>query len=128
VFAFNLRLSSELFDTRVLFGTEYATQSEMGEQGDKTALPPWLRLPDSVARSGDPVEANPFGPGDPRHQVWADAARVADERICQIRSQAFQSLTPDTAETWLADLAAKQFDVWVLANPTVDPAVALTLM
>jgi hypothetical protein len=71
-----------------------------------------FRLPDNLADVGDPESGNPFSNDNPRHQVWADATRAAEEEICQINAEASGALTPENVYTWQSELIAKKFDVW----------------
>ena len=44
--------------------------------------------PDGFARTGDPVEGNPFSDKDRRHTVSADATREAEEEVGRINERA----------------------------------------
>jgi hypothetical protein len=71
-----------------------------------------FRLPESFAESGDPVEANPFPPEHPAHQVWMDATRKAEMELSCINTDAPALLTPATAHEWMVMLVVAKFDVW----------------
>jgi hypothetical protein len=71
-----------------------------------------FRLPESFAESGDPVEANPFPPEHPAHQVWMDATRKAEMELSCINTDAPALLTPATAHEWMLMLVVAKFDVW----------------
>lgn len=75
-------------------------------------LPEWLRLPHSLAESGDPIEGNPYPKEHPAYQVWIDATRRAEGEVCRIDAEASSSLTPANADNWLPALAVSKFDVW----------------
>lgn len=69
------------------------------------------RLPEAFASVPDPCGANPFSEGNPRHAVWRDATRVAEEEICR----AGAALSGATLETLLdlhVSLPIAQFDAW----------------
>ena len=71
-------------------------------------LPEGLRLPESLAESGDPVEGNPYPIEHPAHQVWMDATRQAETEVSRINSEASSSLTPATADDVDADAGRRQ--------------------
>jgi hypothetical protein len=71
-----------------------------------------FRLPESLAESGDPVEANPYPVEHPAHQVWIDATRQAEMEVSRINADASSLLTPATAEEWMPTLVVAKFDVW----------------
>jgi excisionase family DNA binding protein len=75
-------------------------------------LPDWLRLPDGFADSGDPVDGNPFPRDDPRHQVWQDATRRAEEEWARVNAESESSLTLENALEWGPTFFAARFDVW----------------
>lgn len=43
-----------------------------------------FRLPHGYASSGDPIEKNPFPLDEPRHRVWRDATRTAEQEEARI--------------------------------------------
>ena len=71
-----------------------------------------LRLPESFAGSGDPIEGNPYPTEHPAHQVWMDATRKAEMEVSRINSDASSLLTPATADAWMPTLVVAKFDVW----------------
>ncbi len=75
-------------------------------------LPEGLRLPESLAQSGDPVEGNPYPTEHPAHQVWIDATRQAEMEVSRINSDASSLLTPATADEWMPTQVVAKFDVW----------------
>ncbi len=48
--------------------------------------PQLLRLPEGLAETGDPEPENPFKAGDPRHEVWAEKTREAEEAVARARA------------------------------------------
>jgi hypothetical protein len=83
-----------------------------GAMDDDHGVPPALRLPETFAKSGDPVDANPYPTEHPKYQVWKDATRQAEDELCRINSEASSSLTPDNADDWAQTLTIAKFDVW----------------
>ena|SRR5438132_5996603 len=73
-----------------------------------------LRLPGGLESSGDPIEVNPFPSGDPRHKVWDDATRKAEEQWCRLSSQS--EITPfggpDVLIHFVCKHFADKFDIW----------------
>jgi hypothetical protein len=57
-----------------------------------TLRPESFRLPEGFASGGDPVKGNPFHPDDPRHRVWRDATRVAEQEVARINVDFFACL------------------------------------
>ncbi len=51
-----------------------------------------FRLPHGYASSGDPIEKNPFPLDDPRHRVWRDATRTAEQEEARINVDFFACL------------------------------------
>jgi hypothetical protein len=76
-----------------------------------------LRLPDSFASLGDPVEGDPFPDDHPLHQVWISATRKAEEEVCHITSSALLNLTPGTAQDWTRIIAT--FGAWAERGASV---------
>jgi hypothetical protein len=93
----------------------------------------WFRLPEAFKSSGDPVEGNPFPEGTAKHDLWADATRVAEEQFSRLieaflKNSTFQEKPPDGLAfdqylTWLRGqltlheegiihLTAGKFDIW----------------
>ena len=75
-------------------------------------LPDWLRIPDSFALSGDPVDGNPFPEGEDRHRVWRDATRRAEEQWALVNAAAIAELSPDNVLAWFPITLATRFQVW----------------
>lgn len=73
------------------------------------------RLPEGFDSARDPVEGNPFPPDDPRHSVWSDATRAAEEELRPIMSRI-------AAEPWVfandddGTLAIVTLKFWVWAK------------
>ena len=81
--------------------------------------PPDIRLPESVIATGDPLDSNPFRPGDPRHYVWNELTRDAEEVVCQIRAQIVERpksfdelLNLPHPHDWLLNRRVAEFDAW----------------
>ena len=51
-----------------------------------------FRLPHGYASSGDPIEKNPFPLDEPRHRVWRDATRTAEQEEARINVDFFACL------------------------------------
>jgi hypothetical protein len=81
----------------------------MDEEGKQ---PEGLRLPATIAESGDPGTTNPYPTEHPAHQVWVDATRKAEMEVSHINSEASSLLTPATADEWMPTLVIAKFDVW----------------
>jgi hypothetical protein len=79
---------------------------------DNQDLSSRLRLPESFAGSGDPIEGNPYPAEHPASQVWMDATRKAEMEVSRINSEAPSSLTPATADAWMPALVIAKFDTW----------------
>jgi len=73
-----------------------------------------LTLPEGLRHSGDPVEGNPFPDGDPRHKVWDDATREAEEQWCRLNSEPeiTQADRSDVLIDSVCQRFAGRFDVW----------------
>jgi hypothetical protein len=71
-----------------------------------------LRLPESLAESGDPIEGNPYPIEHRAHQVWMDATRQAEMEMSRINSDASALLIPATADEWMPQQVIAKFDVW----------------
>ncbi len=56
-------------------------------EGAMSDSPRTFQLPESFIGTGDPQDSNPFPPSDPRHNVWTEATRVAEEEVCRIGVQ-----------------------------------------
>lgn len=79
------------------------------------AIPPeMLRLPDGYGSTGDPVESNPFNASDPRHAVWNDATRAAEEQVSRLDAHLLQEVPTTIAELnqWRVELFVGRFDAW----------------
>ena len=80
--------------------------------------PKSFRLPESVIGTGDPQGSNPFPPSDPRHNVWTELTRDAEEEVCRIdaqvleRPKSFDELLAIDAHDWLLNSRVAKFDVW----------------
>lgn len=73
-----------------------------------------LRLPAGLRLSSDPVEGNPFPALDPRHQVWDDATREAEQQWCLLNSQT-ETPSDRPADAFIVsvcDRTAGKFDIW----------------
>lgn len=100
------------------------------------------QLPPGFLSSGDPIEENPFPSDDPRHQIWSDATREAEEAIHRFNSRLLQhtaevtalgrnafghiatteravALLPNLHNAWMQDLVAGKFDIWANRNLAV---------
>jgi hypothetical protein len=84
-------------------------EEAMDQEGKQ---PEGLRLPESLAESGDPVEGNPYPPEHPAHQVWNDSTRLAEMEVSRINATAPELLTPATSAEWMPTLVVSKFDVW----------------
>ena len=65
-----------------------------------------FRLPHGYASSGDPIEKNPFPLDDPRHRVWRDATRTAEQEVARINVDFFACLERVKREQNAAEEAA----------------------
>jgi hypothetical protein len=74
--------------------------------------PEGLRLPQSLADSGDPVEGNPFPTEHPAHQVWLEATREAEAEICRLNADALTSRGLENAHERMLTMIVAKFDVW----------------
>ena len=87
--------------------------------------PKSFRLPESVIGTGDPLGSNPFPPSDPRHDVWTELTRDAEEEVCQIdvqvlaRPKSFDELLDLDAHNLLLNHQVAKFDVWAKRTVTV---------
>ena len=79
---------------------------------DDQDLPARLRLPETFAESGDPIEGNPYPTEHPAHQVWMDATRKAEMEVSRINAQApsLHNLADDNE--WMPTLVVAKFDAW----------------
>ena len=80
---------------------------------------PTYRLPDGLAGTGDPVDGNPFSEEDPRHAVWNEGTREAEQEVARINEGFLSSLARlDPVQggvmPWFAALEthAAKFDTW----------------
>ncbi len=98
--------------------------------------PPDVRLPESFAETGDPVDSNPFLASDARHGVWERATREAEQEASRIGAEALDAgksyaewlLDPVHPNDWLLDAPVAKFDVWAKRGVQVvckDAEVAL---
>jgi hypothetical protein len=85
------------------------------------------RLPDAYSRTGDPVDGNPFAVQDPRHKVWSEATREAEEEVARTKAAALLASTcvdPSREGARLLLFAAVEthgaiFDAWAKRGITV---------
>jgi DNA-binding transcriptional regulator YiaG len=75
-------------------------------------VPDWLRIPESIAATGDPENGNPFQVSDPRHAVWRDATRRAEQEYARVNAEWMAALSPENAEVWFQSFHAARFSVW----------------
>ena len=75
-------------------------------------VPEWLRLPHSLADSGDPIEGNPYPIEHPAHQVWLEATREAEAEICRLNADALASRGLENAHERMLTMIIAKFDVW----------------
>ena len=71
-------------------------------------------LPDGYRANPDPVEGNPFRQGDPRHRIWEEASRIAEERWYRFCAQHLEAAPqhPSAYPEWVVKLTSRRFDIW----------------
>ncbi len=91
--------------------SEHRAAQEASHQQGGAGL---LSLSTGMQSSGDPVERNPFQIDDPRHGVWNDATRAAEEKWCRLGSQSESSplAPPDVLIESVCKRLSDKFDVW----------------
>jgi hypothetical protein len=94
--------------------SEYSASQENAQR----AAADLLHLPAGLASSSDPIEGNPFSVGDPRHRVWHEATRAAEEQWCRLiaESESTPAGPPNAVTSCVCERIAKRFDIWAERN------------
>ena len=76
-----------------------------------TVPPESIRLPETFASAGDPIDVNPFPVEDTRHDAWRVATRAAEEEVCRFMAGALWP-PPDDPLVWFLKLVSAKFNAW----------------
>lgn len=77
-----------------------------------TVPPESIRLPETFASAGDPIDVNPFPVEDTRHEVWRVATRAAEEEVCRFSSKSMSPLASADEDVQRLALINAEFNAW----------------